>query len=429
MEVLRGQPQRARAIIGAMKDAKREPAALVVLASIALDEGFTRDASLIAGRLRVQRPDAVEGRLLEALAKEREEHPRGDWLSAGLAAVGKLQPVAPSAPLIDPWDRVRSEYLSGRPPPFPEEKTAALSLADAFLARWAWPRAPMAKPSRALVDQAIRLACADESSLVHRAVLDVLDSLEEGQAAVPPDAVVAARRAVISKLRDTPAGRRRLVTMPKRAASEPVDEDEVAAFEAAVAEEIPPSYAGDYLHLLRLLEPLDLALAQSFAMGGAVSLIIPPPFVLNLGDRVATGGMTVELRNRLASALVRWAEQERREDLILTDMLAAMAFARAGDLRNDPTLKARSVAIRAEADRLRDSYACLGPLIRLPIRSLQQAWARQVPSESTLARRAAAMGLSCPETRKPEPVPDSEPERPCPDDATPAKPSQNSGSK
>jgi hypothetical protein len=71
-----------------MKNARREPAALVVLASIALDEGFTRDASLIAGRLRALRPDAVEGRLLEALARERQERPRSDWLSAGLAAVG-----------------------------------------------------------------------------------------------------------------------------------------------------------------------------------------------------------------------------------------------------------------------------------------------------------------------------------------------------
>jgi hypothetical protein len=233
----------------------------------------------------------------------------------------------------------------------------------------------------------------------------------------------------MSKLRDTPAGRWRLVAMPKRGATERVDEDEVAVFEAAVAEELQPSYARDYLHLLSILEPLDPALAQSLAMGGAVSLVIPPPFLLTLGDRVKAGGMPVDLRNRLALALVRWAEQERREDLFLTDMLAAMAFARAGDLRDDPALTARSAAIRAEADRLRDAYRCLGPLIRLPIRSLHQAWARQIPSENTLARQAAAMGLSCPEPKQPAPesAPETESNRPCPGAA--GEPRQIQGSK
>ncbi len=418
VELLRGNPKGARSIIASMKAAKSDPAALVLLACLSLEEGATADAALIAGRLRALRPTALEGPLLEALARERAEHPRGDWLSAGLAALTKVQPFPSSPPLIDAAERIPLAIYDGATP-IPEEKALKLGAADAFVARWAWPRGPERKPSPSLVEAAIRFANADERPLVHLAALDILDDAAGGNEAASAEAIGAARRAIEARLRDTPAGRQRFLGLPPKESNEPVTESEIVAFEAAVAEQQPPTYASDFAALYGILERVDRYYAPTLAFGAAVRLTIAPHFIIGLGDRMKKGGLSAAMRERLAAAHERWAEQELREGTIISDMLAAMALSRAGDLRGDATLKERANAIKLEDDVLRDALRCLHPLMRLPLPSLHRAWAMQAPAERSLAQQVVRMGLICPETvattprRTPEPA---EPTKPCPDD-------------
>jgi hypothetical protein len=422
VEVLRGNAPRARAILASIKGAKSDPGALVVLACLALEDGFTKDAETIAGRLRTLRPEAAEGFLLQAIAKERAAHPRGDWLSAGLTALTSVRPLPASSPIIDAAERIPLAIYDGATP-FPEEKASTLRPADSFVARWAWPREPQGKPGPQLVDAAIRFANADERPLVHLVALDVLESTDVSGDAARAEAIGAARRAIVASLRDTPAGRRRLIGLMSKKRTEPVEEREVVAFEAAVAEAAPPSYAAHFAELYRILRVVDRSAAGTLAFGGAVSLSITPPFIIELGDRLKKGGLSSAMKERLASALVRWADQEQDEGIILGDMIAGLALTRAGDLRRDASLKTRAYAIKDDSDRFRDALRCLRPLLQLPLPSLHEAWARQGPAERVLAQQVMRMGLSCPEpaAATPEPAPaTTEPTRPCPDDA-PAK--------
>lgn len=420
VELLRGNAKGARSIIASMGTAKNDPAALVVLACLALEDGAPADTALIAERLRGLRPKALEGRLLGALARERATNPRGDWLSAGITALTKVRPLPSSPPLLDAAERIPLTIYAGSTP-FPEEKASKLSAADAFVARWAWPRGPERKPTPSLVEAAIRFANADERPLVHLAALDVLDDAKASGTAESTEAVATARRAIEARLRDTPAGRRRLVGLMARGATQPVEESEVVAFEAAVAAAPPPAYASDFADLYRILDRVDRFYAPTLAFSAAVDLSINPPFLVGLGDRLRKGGLSPTMRARLGAALVRWADQQQREGTILADMLAALALTRASDLVGDGSLKDRAYAIKAEDDGLRDALRCLHPLLRLPLPSLHRAWATQAPAERTLAQQIVRMGLSCPEPVAAAPDSTPEPTKPCPDD-TPAQP-------
>jgi hypothetical protein len=413
LEALRGHPKQARAMLTSRKDDPADPAALVVLASIALDEGDVREATRVVRQLRTIRPDAPEGRRMDALIAERTAHPGGDWVAAGLAALQKVPPVfGGPAPLLDVGQRILEDYLAGKLLPFPEDAARALPPADAFLARWAWPR--RGPPDEALVREAIRLVRGDERPLVLLAVLDVLDGAE-GAASLGAE-VAGARAQVVAKLRNRAVGGLRAAAVPRRPDTEPIGDNEVRAIEAAVAGEFPPTFGVHYRDLLAILEKLDPATAPSFAMSGAVGLVVPPPFLLNLGDRVMRGGISETAREPLAAALVRLADSQLREGTFLTDMLAAMALSRAGDLRRDPTLSSRASAIRREADALRDAHRCIAPLLRLPIRGLHKAWANEVPRERALAQQAARLGISCPEpTVQQDESPKPNRVSPCPD--------------
>lgn len=423
VELLRGNATRARKIIGSMTGAKDDPAALVVLACLALEDGFTADAARIAARLRDLRPKALEGQLIEALAKERKARPRGDWLSAGLTALTEVRPPPSSPPLLDAAEQLPLAFHDGLTP-FPDEKASKLRASDAFVARWAWPRGPDRKPSPALVEAAVRFANADERPLVHLAALDVLNDVEAGGYAGRVAAIDSGRRAIEARLSTSPAGRLRLIGVMAREKTRPVEESEIVAFESAVAEPLPPTYASDFAELYQILDQVDRCYAPSLAFGAAVRLGVAPPFIIGLGDRLKRSGLSSALRERLAAALVRWADQQRREGTILADMLAGLALVRAADLSGDGSLKDRAYAIKAEDDVLRDALRCLRPLLRLPIPSLQRAWALQAAAERALAQQVVRMGLSCPEPVAPAPDPSAsppEPAKPCPDDA-PAQP-------
>lgn len=396
VELLRGNAKGARSIVGSMKTAKGDPGALVILACLALEDGAPADAALIAERLRGLRPMALEGQLLGALARERATNARGDWLSAGLAALTKVHTRPSSPPLLDAAERIPLAIYDGSAP-FPEAKASKLGAADAFVARCTWPRGTGREPSPPLVEAALRFANADERPLVLLAALDVLEHAKIS------NSVAAARQAIEARLRGTPAGRRRLIAVMAKGKTAPVEESEIVAFEAAVAEPLSPTYASDFADLYSVLSRVDQASAPSLAFSAAVDLSIAPPFLVGLGDRLKKSSLSSAMRTRLAGALVRWADQQQREGTILADMLAAQALTRAADLVGDGSLKDRAYAIWAEDDGLRGALRCLDPLLRLPLPSLHRAWAMQAPAERSLAQRIARMGLSCPDNTPVQP--------------------------
>ncbi len=132
----RGGPGPASREVGA-----DDPASLVVLASIALDLGDMREAARLIARLRAAALDAGEGRLLDALARERAARPGRDWATSGLAGLVAVQPLPEFTPLISVWNVLLGDELGSRAMgmPFPEEAASRLPVSDRFLARWAWP--------------------------------------------------------------------------------------------------------------------------------------------------------------------------------------------------------------------------------------------------------------------------------------------------
>jgi hypothetical protein len=395
LEALRGHPKQARAMLAQGKGDPADPAALVVLASMALDEGNTREAARLVVRLRAVVAGAPEGRLLDALVKERVARPQGDWISAGLNAVEAVQPLPAAEPLVAVGERIMEDMLYGRYLPFPEGAASKLSAPDRFLARWAWPQ-PAGK-NEGLIREALRLAASDERPLVLFAALEVLASAEPTAAEGMREAdILTARRAAREKLRGTPA---RLVAWQPGTETQPVGEDEVAAIEALVGQDAPPSFASNYIDLLRILEKLDPAMGPLFAQAAAFRLTMPPTSFATIVDRVARGGLSETARDRLATAFMRLAERQRREGLLITDMFAASYLGNAAMLRKDPALRSRAEEVMSEARALADSMRCLSPLARLPIRSIQGAWAEQKPHEREVARQVARRGLSCPEPK------------------------------
>jgi len=96
---LRGEADRALRIASARAT---DPGALVLLASVSLDAGLPEEAAMVLERLRKLKPDAAETKLIGALVVERRERPNADWLDAGLAALGAVQPLAEAPPLLAP---------------------------------------------------------------------------------------------------------------------------------------------------------------------------------------------------------------------------------------------------------------------------------------------------------------------------------------
>jgi hypothetical protein len=270
-----------------------------------------------------------------------------------------------------------------------------------------------------LVGEALRLATSDERQLVLLAVMDVLATAEPtGTAAMREADIEAARRAAREKLRSTPA---RFVSVQPGKNATTVGEDEVAAVEALVAQEAPPSFASIYADLLRILEKLDPAMGPLFAQAKAVHLTMPPTSLGTIGDRSARSRLSDTARDRLATAFTRLAERERHEGLLITDMFAVIYLGNAAMVSKDAALRTRAEAASREARALSDSMRCLYPLARLPIRSLQRAWAEQKPHERDIAQQVARRGLSCPDPTLPpknveEPAHD-EISAPCPDPA------------
>ncbi len=385
-------------MLASRKGDLEDPAALVVLASIALDEGDAREAARLVARLRAVVPGAAEVRLLDALVSERIARPRSDWVSAGLAAVEKVQPLAGSEPLVAVWDRILADQLSGRPLPFPEDAAAKLSVPDRFLARWAWPQPP--GKNLVLLGEAVRLAGGDERPLVLLAAVDVLASAGSTAMEGMREADIAtARLAALTKLRGTPAERLRFLALAPKTETQPVDEDEVAAIEGSVVEDDPPSFASHYTDLARILEKLDPATASVFAQTAAMRFQLPPTSLLTIVDRSARGNLSGAARDRLAAALIRLSDRQRREGLLITDLVAAVSLGQASELRNDPSLRARAEAVRPEAYALSEAARCFYPLLALPIRSIQRAWAEQKPRERVFLHQIARRGLSCPEPK------------------------------
>jgi hypothetical protein len=396
LEALRGHPKRARALLSH----KDDPAALVVLASIALDGGDAAETRRLAARIEAAAPGAAEGRLLDALARERIARPRNDWVSAAVSALRDAQPIPSSKPLLDLWGRLAADYADGR---FPEDAAKKLSVADRFLARWAWLLASWAGPARPgknpiLVEEAVRVGQADERPLVLLAAVEVLASAEYHEAeTVRPEDVGSARQAATAKLRGIPTERLRFLAVATRTESQPIDEEEIAAIEASTAGDGPSSYAQHYMELLRILEQLDPVVAPKVAHNAAFRLLLPATWIPAIEERSMTGKLSGAGRDRLGAALVRLSDRERREGLIFTDALAAIHLAEASRLRNDPSLRARAEALRSEVDVLRNVARCFNPLDELPIRSMQRAFAEQRPQERALMQQAARRGLSCPE--------------------------------
>ncbi len=394
LAALRGDPQRARAMLAMGSREQVDPAALVVLTSIALDEGKLKEAARLVGRLRSVRPAAAETLLLGALVKERAEHARSDWTTAGLAALKSVHPLPESTPLLDPWERIAQATLNGADLfPFPEESVRKLAPADAFLVRWTWPRSRSAGPDVALVEEAIHVARGDERLLVHLVALDVLDAPsgphgEEG---------AAARRELVERVQRKHPGSARLMVLAKHSDTEAVTEDDVASLETAVADEGEASLARHYLDLLRLMDKIDPATAPVSAMNATMRLAMSRLYPAGLGSRMAKKPeLPPEVLERLARALIRLAHLQEREGFLLTDMFSRVSLGMASSLRDDAALKDRADSIRAEVEGLLDVHRCLAPLQRLPIRSLQREWAEQIPVERPLLQHAAHMGLSCP---------------------------------
>jgi hypothetical protein len=412
-------------MVASPKGDPSDPAALVVLASIALDEGALREAARLVARLRAAAPSTAEARVLDALVNERLARPRGDWIAAGLAAVEKVQPLTPSKPLVPLWEQIAGDHLNDRPLRFPEDAAGKLSPADRFLARWAWPHPWSRGPGKdpVLVGEAVRMAGSDERPLVLLVALDVLASAEpsEGEGTTEAD-ISRARRSGLAKLRGSPAERLRFLALAPRTEAQPVDEDEIAGIAASVAEDDPPSFGPHYSELMRILDKLDSATASLYAQTGATKFLLPPTQLLQIGDRSTRSNLSGAARQRLAAAFIRYAERLQREGLLITDMVAAVFLWNASELRWDPALRARSDAVRPAVDELHNAAECLAPLYYLPIRSMQRALAEQKPQERTFLQQVARRGLSCPEPKPQrknvEEPSQSETPKACPDPAT-----------
>lgn len=336
LKALRGHSKQARAMLTSAKGDPTDPAALVVLASMALDDGNTREAARLVARLRAVAPGAPEGRLLDALAKARAARPQGDWITAGIDAVETAQPLATAEPLVVLDDGMLGEYVGARTS-FPEEAAQKLSASDRFLARWAWPQPT--GDNEALLREALRLATSDERQLVHLAVMDVLANAEpmQGEGAREPE-IVAARRAAREKIRAAPA---RFVSVQPGTDAKTLGEDELEAVEALVAQGDPPSFASNYTDLLRVLEKLDPAMAPIIAQTAAVRLTMPPASLATIGDRGARSTLSEAVRDRLAQAFVRLADRERGEGLLITNLFAVIYLGNAAMFSKDPALRAR----------------------------------------------------------------------------------------
>lgn len=389
LAALRGAAGTARALLAGKGES--DPAALVVLASLALEQGDLKEAARLAERLRGLRAEAAETRLLEALLAERRVRPHGGWLDAGLEALKTAHQLPETPPLLDLWARVQT--LGDAATPLPEEATRKLSPADAFLVRWEWPRRQRESPPD-LTAMAIKLAATDQRLAVHLAVLDVLRQPAGAQESPQRG---AASRMVLEKLRQRYA--LLCLALHQHGEKDPVTEEEVTRFESAMAPDAAQLFAAQYSDLLDVFEKVDPAMAPGMAMGGAVASVVERYHPGPIGYRLALSPDLPEAaRQRLGRALVRLAEATEREGLLLTTMLAASTLGVAAGLSPDDRLKARVEALRTEAYAMQDASRCLRPLLRLPIPSLQRAWAQQVAHERTfLYQRMFRRGLSCPE--------------------------------
>jgi len=368
-----------------------DPAALVILASIALDQGNLGEAAKLSASLHGRVPGAAETKLLEALVDVRRSKPKGDWVGAAIEALRRVHPLAESTPLLDPWE---TSAALERPKPW--LALAKLDLASSFLARWIW-RAPEADKAEAesLVDDAIRLAAGDERLIVHLAVVQVLKKPPTGYR---PDEAKAALDALAGRLAAKQPGALRLMLYPWTPASEPVTEADVAFLERAVAGEEPIPYAASYRELRDLFEQLDPAMAPSFAMSGSVVLVFERFQTRELHARLALpNGLTNASRRRLASALERLANLLLPQDTLLTRMLATVPLREAAKLTNDKKLAERAEALQRDGFELQLSSRCTEPLMRLPVAGLHRAWAdRSLAEESQQLEKLRQAGLRCP---------------------------------
>lgn len=398
LAALRGDTQAARNALGVGARELDDPAALVVMASIALDQGHLDEGARLTAALQMRVPKAAEAQLLRTLIQVRRANPKGDWLDVGIEALRQSYPLAETPPLVDPWGVTP---VLERPSPWPA--LARLDLASSFLARWCWPPRRAAETeteSRSLVDDAIKLAASDERLLVHLAVLDAIARPVAGYRYAE---AIAARDALAERLESKAQGATRLLLYAERPASEPLSEADVAAIEKAVAGVEPMPYGSAFRELRDLLNSLDPAMAPSLAMSGSVQLVVHRFHTGNLHDRLRLDSdLSEPSRLRLSRALVRLSDLLEAQDTLLTSMMAAAVLGEAAALTKDAKLQGRATAVRAQVLKLQDSSRCLHQFSRLPIAGLHRAIADRLPNEqSMLLLRLQKAGLVCPE---PEPA-------------------------
>lgn len=398
LAALRGDATGARNALGIGSGDPEDPAGLVVMASIALDEGRLDEGARLTGLLETRAPKAADVQILKTLIQVRRAHPKGDWLDAGIETLRRLHPLAETPPLLDPEEVGPAPE---RPSPWPA--LARLDLASSFLVRWCWPARDAAETKSeadSLVDDAIRLAASDERLLVHLAVLDVIARSAEGRRYAE---AVGARDALVRRLESKAPGAIRFLLYAERPASEPLSEADVAAIEKAVAGAERMPYGAAYRELRDVLDKLDPAMAPSLAMSGAVQLVFHRFHPGNLHHRLRLDGdLSGPSRSRLSRALVRLAELLDAQDTLLTSMMAAVVRGDAAALTKDSKLQDQVAALRARLVELQGSSRCLSQLGRLPIAGLYRAMADRLPNErSMLLVRLHEAGLICPE---PEPA-------------------------
>ncbi|HTP24575.1 MAG TPA: hypothetical protein VMK12_02800 [Anaeromyxobacteraceae bacterium] len=386
LAALRGDSVRAREIL--QEDETEGPATLVVLASLALEEGNFGEAGRFTERLRLRHPAAAEGSLLAALLVERQAQPFGDWTGPAIAALGRYRPLAGSMPALRFRERWQSAWLAGRLP-VPETQLTSLTAREAFLVRWAWPRQPLADVDPAIEEAAVRLADEDSPLVVQLALLDTLRTAFSARAAV-------ARKTVVERLRVKKPGAARLLALDAWRDSGPLSADEVGTIEAAAAGGDPAPFGLLYGDLLRVLEKIDPASAPGLAMGGAMRLTAARHLPVGLSYRLAQKpALPAAARARLAGALSRLAELAERQGAMFSDILALASLSQAVALGNDVAPRARADRIYADLVSLRAASLCLSPLRELPIRSLQRALG--AAQERALLERVRAVGLRCAE--------------------------------
>ena len=415
LAALRGDRAAARKALASGENTPHEPPALVVLASIALDEGRLVEAEGIRADLRSRAPNAAEVKLLETLIQVRRAAPNGDWMEAGIEALRRLHPLTETPPLLDLWE---PPLLAASPSPWVELRR--LDPGSSLLARWCWKsRDEISSEQKALVDDAIRLADGDERLLVHLAVLDVLAQAPAGYRHTE---AIAARDALARELDLKEPGATRLMLTTQRPDDEPVTVADVEVLEKAVLGTEPMPYGRVYRELRALFDKLDPAMAPSMAMSGGVQLAFRRFQTRNLHVRLARDNkLSQEDNRRLARALVRLADLLEGQDTLLTSMLGAASLREAAKLTKDEKLSARAESIVEENTALRRSSRCLRPLALLPIAGFHRAMAERQPEEkSKLFVRLQQAGLSCPapelvlkpRVESPEPATTG-----CPDDA------------